>query len=92
MDNNVRNELECRAREANNKVNQSDVAGLYDIYWVGGDMFNTANSMMGGALAGLLQLRDGNNGENFYGTVEKGGLGTTTVSYTHLTLPTIRLV
>lgn len=79
VDNNVRNELECRAREANNKVNQSDVAGLYDIYWVGGDMFNTANSMMGGALAGLLQLRDGNNGENFYGTVEKGGLGTTTV-------------
>lgn len=79
VDNNTRNELECRAREANNKVNQSDVAGLYDIYWVGGDMFNTANSQMGGALAGLLQLRDGNNGESFYGNVAAGGLGTTTV-------------
>lgn len=79
VDNNDRNELECRAREVNNKVNQSDVAGLYDIYWVGGDMFNTANSQMGGALAGLLQLRDGNNGENFYGNVAVGGLGTTTV-------------
>lgn len=79
VDNNKRNELECRAREADNKVNQSDVAGLYDIYWVGGDMFNTANSRMGGALAGLLQLRDGNNGESFYGNVAAGGLGTTTV-------------
>lgn len=79
VDNNKRNELECRAREADNKVNQSDVAGLYDIYWVGGDMFNTANSQMGGALAGLLQLRDGNNGESFYGNVAVGGLGTTTV-------------
>lgn len=79
VDNNTRNELECRAREANNKVNQSDVAGLYDIYWVGGDMFNTANSQMGGALAGLLQLRDGNNGESFYGNVAVGGLGKTTV-------------
>lgn len=79
VDNNARYELECRAREANNKVNQSDITGLYDIYWVGGDMFNTANSRMGGALAGLLRLRDGNNGENFYGNVAAGGLGTTTV-------------
>ena len=79
VDNNARNELECRARETNNKVNQSDITGLYDIYWVGGDMFNTANSQMGGALAGLLRLRDGNNGENFYGSVAAGGLGTTMV-------------
>lgn len=79
VDNNTRFELECRARGANDKVNQSDIAGLYDIYWVGGDMFNTANSQMGGALAGLLKLRDGNNGENFQGTVAANGLGTTTV-------------
>jgi flagellar hook-associated protein 1 FlgK len=69
VDNNKRYELECRARETNNKVNQSDITGLYDIYWVGGDMFNTANSRMGGELAGLLKLRDGNNGESFYGEV-----------------------
>lgn len=79
VDNSDRYELECRAREANNKVNQSDIPGLYDIYWVGGDMFNTTNSRMGGSLAGLLKLRDGNNGENFHGMVATGGLGTTTV-------------
>lgn len=69
VDNNKRYELECRAKLPDDKVNQSDIAGLYDIYWVGGDLFNTANSRMGGELAGLLKLRDGNNKENFYGTV-----------------------
>ncbi|MGN0412683.1 MAG: flagellar hook-associated protein FlgK [Lachnospiraceae bacterium] len=69
VDGNDRNELEVRARESDYKVNQSDIVGLYDIYWVGGDQFNTTNSSMGGELAGLLQLRDGNNGENFKGTV-----------------------
>lgn len=69
VDNNKRFELECRARGSNNKVNQSDIVGLYDIYWVGGDLFNTTNSRMGGELSGLLKLRDGNNNENFHGTV-----------------------
>ncbi len=87
VDNNSRFELECRSREANDKVNQSDIAGLYDIYWVGGDKFNTTNSQMGGSLAGLLKIRDGNNGENFQGTVAAGGLGTTTVGgKTHQTV------
>lgn len=79
VDNDRRFELECRAKGANDKVNQSDIAGLYDIYWEDGDLFNTANSQMGGSLAGLLKLRDGNNGENFRGTVAKDGLGNTTV-------------
>lgn len=69
VDGNDRNELEVRSRESDYKVNQSDIVGLYDIYWVGGDQFNTTNSSLGGELAGLLQLRDGNNGENFKGTV-----------------------
>ena len=77
VDDNRRFELECRARESNEKVNQSDITGLYDIYWVGGDLFNTTNSRMGGELAGLLKLRDGNNQENFHGTVS--GMGETTV-------------
>lgn len=69
VDGNDRNVLECIARVSNEKVNQSDVIGLYDIYWVGGDQFNTTNARMGGELAGLLALRDGNNGENFRGKV-----------------------
>lgn len=80
VDNNKRYELECRARGANERVNQSDIEGLYDIYWVGGDLFNTANSRMGGELAGLLQLRDGNNKENFWGTVESQDAANKTVT------------
>lgn len=73
VDDNRRFELECRARESNERVNQSDIAGLYDIYWVGGDMFSTTNSRMGGELSGLLKLRDGNNQEYFHGTVSATG-------------------
>lgn len=72
--------LECVARETEEKVNQSDIDGLYDVYWVAnkltgdlGDQFNLYNSSMGGELKGLVQMRDGNNGENFRGTVNSIG-------------------
>lgn len=73
VDDSLKNVLECRARDINNKVNQSDIVGLYDLYWVGGDMFNATNSRMGGSLSGLFKLRDGNNEENFQGTVTGKG-------------------
>lgn len=70
-------ELACVARRPEEKVNQSDIDGLYDVYWVAnkrtgelGDEFNLYNSAMGGELKGLVQMRDGNNGENFQGIVE----------------------
>ncbi len=76
--------LECVARETEEKVNQSDIDGLYDVYWVAnkltgdlGDQFNLYNSSMGGELKGLVQMRDGNNGENFRGTVNS--IGKTTI-------------
>lgn len=68
--------LECVARKPEEKVNQSDIDGIYDVYWVAnrltgdlGDQFNLYNGAMGGELRGLVQMRDGNNGENFQGTV-----------------------
>ena len=68
--------LECVARTPEEKVNQSDIDGLYDVYWVSnklngelGDEFNLYNVSMGGELKGLIQMRDGNNGENFQGKV-----------------------
>lgn len=68
--------LECVARKPEEKVNQSDIDGIYDVYWVAnrltgdlGDQFNLYNGTMGGELRGLVQMRDGNNGENFQGTV-----------------------
>lgn len=75
VDNGDRNVLVCEARDSKNKVNQSDIVGLYDIYWEDtGDLFNTTNSRMGGELSALLKLRDGNNNESFEGTIQPGSL------------------
>ncbi|MCD7836454.1 MAG: flagellar hook-associated protein FlgK [Lachnospiraceae bacterium] len=63
------NSLECVARASDEKVNQTDIDGLYDIYWENGQEFNLYNASMGGALKGLIDLRDGNNGEYFNGTI-----------------------
>lgn len=61
--------LECKAREDYEKVNQTDIDGLYDIYWKDGQEFNLYNASMKGQLKGLIDMRDGNNGEEFYGEV-----------------------
>ncbi|MCR5719530.1 MAG: flagellar hook-associated protein FlgK [Lachnospiraceae bacterium] len=71
VDANDFNGLECRARADYNKVNQSDIDGLFDVYWTDTDQqFNLYNAAMGGTLRGLVQMRDGNNGENFRGTIK----------------------
>ena len=51
-------------------MNQNDQDGLVDIYWknaddTAGEFFNTANTT--GRIAGLFNIRDGNNGEVFSG-------------------------
>lgn len=68
VDQNEYNQLECIARAADEKVNQTDIDGLYDVRWTHGPDFGLYNASMGGALRGLVQLRDGNNGEYFKGT------------------------
>ena len=67
------NELECVARTKDEKANNTDVDGLYDIYWKDGSKFNLYNAAMGGALKGLVDLRDGNNNENFSGIITDVG-------------------
>ena len=58
--------LQCVARE--NKVNQSDMDGLYDVKWEKtGNSFKAGASSMSGTLKALFDIRDGNNGENFTG-------------------------
>lgn len=69
------NGLECIARENYEKVNQTDIDGLYDVYWENGDKFNLYNAAMGGSLQGLIQMRDGTNSEYFSGDII--GVGTT---------------
>ena len=86
--------LKCIAKEDYEKVNQSDIDGLYEVYWITnkttedvGDKFNLYNPLLGGDLMGLVQMRDGNNGENFRGTLEavadaSGGKQTVTIRTT----------
>ena len=71
VDMNDYNQLMCVARSADEKVNQTDVDGLYDIRWTNGNDFGLYNESMGGELKGLIQMRDGNNGEYFNGTATK---------------------
>lgn len=73
VDTNEFNGLSCVARTSYEKVNQTDIDGLFDIYWENGQKFNLYSSTVGGDLAGLIQLRDGNNGENFQGEVTATG-------------------
>jgi len=70
VDTNEYNTLICNARENNETVNQSDVQGLYDLEWSTGVKFNLYSTSIGGKLQGLIELRDGNNMENFRGTVD----------------------
>ncbi len=107
------NTLECVARTTSEKVNQSDIDGLYDVYWISTanhqiyekickeglkddpnfklewndfvkfgyttdkakydpcSEFNLYNASLGGQLEGLIQMRDGNNSENFTGKIAK---------------------
>lgn len=67
------NGLECVGRANYEKVNQTDIDGLYDVYWVGGEKFDLTNASMGGELRGLVHIRDGNNGENFTGQITAVG-------------------
>lgn len=69
VDMNEYNQLECVARSKEEKVNQTDVDGLYEIEWTHGAEFGMYNASMGGELRGLIEMRDGNNGEYFNGTV-----------------------
>ena len=83
VDGNDYKSLECVARKDYEKVNQSDIDGLYDVYWGDGQKFNLYSGALGGALRGLVDLRDGNNRENFTGTIEKvgtDGMGHSTVT------------
>lgn len=66
VDNDSYNQLECVARTE--RVNQSDVDGLYDLKWSNGNRFN-ASSGSSGRLKALFDLRDGNNADNFQGSI-----------------------
>lgn len=78
LDSNDFSTFKCEAREGYEQINQTDVDGLYKICWDNGNEFNLNNASMNGKLKGLVEMRDGNNGQNFNGKV---------VSSTALTVP-----
>ncbi|MCR5389023.1 MAG: flagellar hook-associated protein FlgK [Lachnospiraceae bacterium] len=68
VDGNAYRQLECQTRKY--VKNQNDAEGLYDIVWTDSkEEFITTSNSSTGSLKGLMELRDGNNHENFYGTV-----------------------
>lgn len=69
LDDQVSYTLTCIARGTDEKVNQNDAEGMYDIVWSNGNKFSLTNDSLGGKMKALAQLRDGNNGEYFHGTV-----------------------
>ena len=79
-------QLVCVPRGTDEAVNQSDASGLYDIFWTDtNEEFGVYGNTVSGELAGLIELRDGNNSEYFNGTAREiltqdidNGDGTTT--------------
>ena len=70
-------EMECKQLKVaarKEKINQNDIDGLYDVYWVGiggelGEKFNFNSDNVTGRIKGLLAARDGNNFNPFSGTI-----------------------
>lgn len=80
VDTNEYNTLICSARKSEEKVNQTDADGLYDIVWSNGLEVNLYGRDLGGELKGLIEMRDGNNGKQFTGSV--GSVDTTAKTVT----------
>ncbi len=69
VDANDYSELKYVARTSTEKINQTDVDGLYKITWDNGNEFNLNSAALNGKLKGLVEVRDGNNGVNFTGKI-----------------------
>ena len=62
---------EIKVTASETKDNQCDAAGLYKLSWEGGEDFGMRNTKLGGRLQALLELRDGNNSENFKAKIKE---------------------
>lgn len=61
--------------------NPEDNVDMYDVYWESGKKLYINNPNLAGELKGYIDVRDGNNNNNFDGTISAGaGSGTITVS------------
>lgn len=68
------------------KINATDIDGLYDVTWADGQEFSLSNANLKGELSALFAVRDGNNAENLGGkvtTTTTGGVTTLTMTKTN---------
>lgn len=68
-----------------NRMNQTDVEGLYDVVWDNGQQFNPYATTQTGSIKALFEVRDGNNADNLQGTVT-AYVGLRSVTMNHLTV------
>lgn len=66
-------------------TNQTDEDGLYGLRWSNGQSFDCASKQLGGTLAALFAVRDGNNKEAFKGSADVMD-GDTTLTVTGTTV------
>lgn len=66
----VANELEVRPKDYIS--NPEDNVDMYDIYWKSGKRLYIENPNLSGELKGYIEVRDGNNKDNFKGTIVSG--------------------
>lgn len=77
------NSRELSVVSRKNRINQSDVEGLYDVVWEQGQSFSSRSC--GGRMQALFEIRDGNNKEGFTGmTIASTGDTTITVTDTNV--------
>lgn len=77
-------ELTCVARK--NTINQSDREGMYEIVWADtGNGFKAGSDSSSGSLKALFDIRDGNNSENFRGSIKGVTASTITISNPSIT-------
>ena len=62
---------EIKVTASETKDNQCDAPSLYKLSWEDGEDFGMRNTKLGGRLQALLEIRDGNNLENFRATVKE---------------------
>jgi len=73
------NVLQCVPREE--KKNQTDIDGLFDLRWSNGVDFNMSSQTLRGSLQALIEVRDGNNAGNLQGKAT-GSMGDTELVFT----------
>lgn len=71
VDGNYNRQLSYVPRENYEHLSQNEATGLYDIYWTDTEQELGVYGDIGGELKGLIDIRDGNNGEYFHGKISK---------------------